>query len=144
MSDTPTDAAEDRTLRHGTFPDPARVKPRSEAHEQMFRRTLLETHNPYKPNAIEWPALPPDALERLCSLPIRDLAVQTGSRASIAVHTCAARLSDPQLREAITIYGDEAARHQRVLSRLVAAYGIGIARETLAPGNLIRTRRRRP
>lgn len=47
MSDTLTDVAEDRTLRHWTFHGPARVKIGSEAHKQMFCRMLLETHNPY-------------------------------------------------------------------------------------------------
>ncbi|MFM0120599.1 ferritin-like domain-containing protein [Paraburkholderia sp. RL18-101-BIB-B] len=129
MSDTLTDVAEDRTLRHWTFRGPARVKIGSEPHKQMFCRMLLETHNPYKPAVIEWPALPPDALERLCSLPIWDIAVQTEGRASIAVHTYAAQLSDPLLREAITMDGDEEARHKHVLSKLVAAYGIEIAPE---------------
>ncbi|MFM0555955.1 ferritin-like domain-containing protein, partial [Paraburkholderia sediminicola] len=46
MSDTLTDVAEDRTLRHWTFRGPARVKIGSEAHQQMFCRMLLETHNP--------------------------------------------------------------------------------------------------
>ncbi|MFL9889928.1 ferritin-like domain-containing protein [Paraburkholderia sp. RL17-381-BIF-C] len=133
MSDTLTDVAEDRTLRHWTFHGPARVKIGSEAHKQMFCRMLLETHNPYKPAVIDWPALPPDALERLCALPIWDIAVQTEGRASIAVHTYAAQLSDPLLREAITMDGDEEARHKHVLSKLIAAYGIEIAPEPPYP-----------
>jgi hypothetical protein len=133
MSDTLTDVAEDRTLRHWTFRGPARVKIGSEAHKQMFCRMLLETHNPYKPAVIDWPELPPDALERLCALPIWDIAVQTEGRASIAVHTYAAQLSDPLLREAITMDGDEEARHKHVLSKLIAAYGIEIAPEPPYP-----------
>lgn len=129
MSDTLTDVAEDHALRHWTFRDPARVKIGSEAHKQMFCRMLLETHNPYKPAVLDWPPLPPDALGRLCSLPIWDIAVQTEGRASIAVHTYAAQLRDPLLREAITMDGDEEARHKHVLSRLIAAYGIEIAPE---------------
>jgi hypothetical protein len=82
---------------------------------------------------IDWPALSPDALERLCSLPIWDIAVQTEGRASINVHTYAERLSDPLLREAITMDGDEEARHKRVLAKLIAAYGIEIAPEPHYP-----------
>ncbi|RDK03516.1 ferritin-like domain-containing protein [Paraburkholderia lacunae] len=130
MSDTLTDAAEDRTLRHWTFRGPARVKIGSDAHKQMFCRMLLETHNPYKPAVIEWP---PDALERLCSLPIWDIAVQTEGRASIDVSTYAARLSDPLLRDALTMDAEEEARHKRVLARLIAAYGIEIAPEPPYP-----------
>ncbi|MDW9237057.1 aminomethyltransferase domain protein [Burkholderia thailandensis] len=31
----------------------------SDAHKQMFCKMLLDTHNPYKPAVIDWPALPP-------------------------------------------------------------------------------------
>jgi hypothetical protein len=133
MSDTLTDVAEDHSLRHWTFTGTARVKIGSEAHKHMFCRMLLETHDPYKPAVIDWPALSPDALERLCSLPIWDIAVQTEGRASINVHTYAERLSDPLLREAITMDGDEEARHKRVLAKLIAAYGIEIAPEPHYP-----------
>lgn len=60
MSDTLTDVAEDRALRHWSFRGPARVKIGSGAHQQMFCRMLLETHHPYKPAVVEWPALPTD------------------------------------------------------------------------------------
>jgi len=133
MSDTLIDVAEDHSLRHWTFTGTARVKIGSEAHKHMFCRMLLETHDPYKPAVIDWPALSPDALERLCSLPIWDIAVQTEGRASINVHTYAERLSDPLLREAITMDGDEEARHKRVLAKLIAAYGIEIAPEPHYP-----------
>ncbi|MFM0379614.1 ferritin-like domain-containing protein [Paraburkholderia strydomiana] len=133
MSDSLIDVAEDHSLRHWTFTGTARVKIGSEAHKHMFCRMLLETHDPYKPAVIDWPALSPDALERLCSLPIWDIAVQTEGRASINVHTYAEQLSDPLLREAITMDGDEEARHKRVLAKLIAAYGIEIAPEPHYP-----------
>ncbi|MFP3600955.1 ferritin-like domain-containing protein [Paraburkholderia sp. SIMBA_053] len=133
MSDSLIDVAEDHSLRHWTFTGTARVKIGSEAHKHMFCRMLLETHDPYKPAVIDWPALSPGALERLCSLPIWDIAVQTEGRASINVHTYAERLSDPLLREAITMDGDEEARHKRVLAKLIAAYGIEIAPEPHYP-----------
>jgi hypothetical protein len=133
MSDTLIDVAADHSLRHWTFTGTARVKVGSETHKHMFCRMLLETHDPYKPAVINWPALSPDALERLCSLPIWDIAVQTEGRASINVHTYAAQLSDPLLREAITMDGDEEARHKRVLAKLIAAYGIEIAPEPHYP-----------
>ncbi|CAD6534815.1 hypothetical protein LMG28727_03153 [Paraburkholderia kirstenboschensis] len=133
MSDTLIDVAADHSLRHWTFTGTARVKVGSETHKHMFCRMLLETHDPYKPAVINWPALSPDALERLCSLPIWDIAVQTEGRASIDVHTYAAQLSDPLLREAITMDGDEEARHKRVLAKLIAAYGIEIAPEPHYP-----------
>lgn len=129
MSDTLTDAAEDRALRHWKFRDPARVKVGSEAHKQMFCRMLLETHNPYKPAVIDWPPLPPDVLARLTTLPIWDMAVQTEGRATIRVATYATLITDPLLREALEMDAAEEARHKLVLSKLVAAYGIELAPE---------------
>lgn len=103
MSDTLTDVAEDRAPRHATLRGPVRVKIGSEAHRQTFCRMRPDTHTPHKPAVLDWPALPPDALERQRSLPIRDIAGQTGGRASIAVHTYAAKLSDPLPRAVISV-----------------------------------------
>lgn len=105
----------------------------SDGHKQMFCRMLLETHNPYKPAVIDWPQLPPDALKRITSLPIWDIAVQTEGRASIRVATYAAQVQDPLIREAIEMDAAEEARHKHVLSRLVAAYGIELAPEPPYP-----------
>ncbi len=136
MSDTLTDAAEDRALRHWKFRDPtSRVKIGSEAHMQMFCSMLLETHNPYRPAVIDWPPLPADVLARLTALPIWDMAVQTEGRATVRVASYAAGITDPLLRAALDMDAAEEARHKLVLSKLVAAYGIDLAPEPeyLAP-----------
>ncbi|MPW16578.1 ferritin-like domain-containing protein [Paraburkholderia sp. CNPSo 3157] len=134
MSDTLiTEADHDRALRHWTFHGHARMPIGSEEHKQMFCRMLLETHNPYKPAVIDWPPLPADALKRITSLPIWDIAVQTEGRASIRVATYAAQVQDPLVREAIEMDAAEEARHKHVLSRLVAAYGIKLAPEPHYP-----------
>lgn len=82
MSDALTDVAEDRSPGQRTFAGFACVKHGSDAHKHMLRRMLPETHDPYKPAVIHWPALSPDALGRPCLLPIRDVAVQAAGRAS--------------------------------------------------------------
>jgi hypothetical protein len=132
MSDTlitDAEAAHDHALRHWTFHGNAHLSVGSAEHKQMFCRMLLETHNPYKPAVIDWPPLPSDALKRITSLPIWDIAVQTEGRASIRVATYAAQVRDPLVREAIEMDAAEEARHKHVLSRLVAAYGIKLAPE---------------
>lgn len=130
-SDSPSIAvaAADHAMRHWTFDRPGRIPIGSDAHKQMFCRMLLDTHNPYKPAVMDWPTLPADALRRLTSLPIWDIAVQTEGRASIRVATYAATVDDPLLREALVMDGNEEARHKVVLSTLVAAYGITLAPE---------------
>ena len=101
----------------------------SDEHKTLFCRMLLETHNPYKPAVIEWPALTPDARQRVMSLPIWDIAVQTEGRASIRVKTFAALVADPLLRSALDMDAGEEARHKVVLSKLVQAYGIQLEPE---------------
>jgi hypothetical protein len=107
----------------------ARIRRGSDAHKRLFCRTLLDTHNPYKPAVIDWPQLEQDARERLVSLPIWDVAVQTEGRARLNVASYAAVTRDPLLRQAIELNAFEEGRHKVVLSNLVAAYGIALAPE---------------
>ena len=111
-----------------SFPD-GPIRRGSEAHKNLFCRTLLDTFNPYKPAVIDWPALDKEARNRLVSLPIWDIAVQTEGRARTNVATYAATASDPLLRKAIELNAFEEGRHKLVLSNLVAAYGITLAPE---------------
>jgi hypothetical protein len=101
----------------------------SDAHKDLFCRTLLDTFNPYKPAVIDWPELDASARDRLVSLPIWDIAVQTEGRARLNVATYAASAPDPLLRKAIELNAFEEGRHKHVLSNLVAAYGIALAPE---------------
>jgi len=101
----------------------------SEAHKRAFCRMLLDTHNPYRPSIVDWPALDPEARDRLVSLPIWDIAMQTEGNASLRVLSYADIVADPLLREAIEIDGFEEKRHKQVLTNLVAAYGIRLAPE---------------
>ena len=140
MSDTLTPSEADHAMRHWTFRPIGKIEIGSAQHKLMFCEMLLSTHNPYKPAVIDWPTLAPSVLKRVTSLPIWDIAVQTEGRASIRVSTYAASVDDPLLREAITMNGDEEARHKVVLSKLVQAYGIEIAPEPPypAPDNALR------
>ena len=140
MSDTLTPSEADHAMRHWTFRPIGKIEIGSAQHKLMFCEMLLSTHNPYKPAVIDWPKLAPSVLKRVTSLPIWDIAVQTEGRASIRVSTYAASVDDPLLREAITMNGDEEARHKVVLSKLVQAYGIEIAPEPPypAPDNALR------
>jgi hypothetical protein len=125
-------ASADHAMRNWSG-DPGRIRIGSEAHKQLFCRMLLETHNPYKPAVIEWPKLTREALHRVTSLPIWDIAVQTEGRASIRVKTFAETVRDPLLRAALDMDGGEEARHKVVLGKLVEAYGIELAPEPAYP-----------
>jgi hypothetical protein len=109
-------------------PGPIRIG--SEAHKAAFSRMLLETFDPYRPAVLDWPKLTPDALHRLTSLPIWDIAVQTEGKASLRVKTYAELLpEDPYLKRAVELNAFEEGRHKQVLSNLVEAYGLQIAPE---------------
>jgi len=101
----------------------------SEEHKQAFCRMLLDTHNPYRPSVVDWPILEPEARDRLASLPIWDIAMQTEGNATLRVLSYAETITDPLLREAIEVDGFEESRHKLVLSNLVQAYGIHLAPE---------------
>ena len=129
MLDDAAVAVADRNARVWAAAATGPIVPGSEAHKVAFCRMLLDTHNPYKPAVIDWPKLAPDVLERVTSLPIWDIAVQTEGRASIRVKTFAETVDNPVLREALELDAAEEARHKVVLSKLVEAYGIKLAPE---------------
>ena len=114
----------DRLARSWRGQEPGDIRIGSEAHKRLYCRMLLDTFNPYKPAIIDWPQLTPDARDRLVSLPIWDIAVQTEGKASLRVQTYADLTGDPLLKEAIELNAFEEGRHKRVLSNLVQAYGI--------------------
>jgi hypothetical protein len=129
MLDNAVVAAADRAAREWRADGADPIVPGTEGHKIAFCRMLLDTHNRYKPAVIDWPALDPEARERLISLPIWDIAVQTEGKARERVLGYARTIVDPLLREAIELDGFEEGRHKEVLSNLVEAYGIRLAPE---------------
>jgi hypothetical protein len=129
MFDDAAVRAADRAARIWAAPGPGSITPGSDAHKAAFCGMLLDTHNPYKPSIIDWPALEPEARDRLVSLPIWDIAVQTEGKARLRVLSYAELIDDPLLRRAVELDGFEEGRHKEVLSNLVQAYGIGLAPE---------------
>ncbi len=105
------------------------VRPGSNAHRVLFCRTLLDTFDPYKPAVIDWPELDAETRDRLVSLPIWDIAVQTEDRARLNIAAYAGTLRDALLKKAIELNAFEEGRHRHVLSNLVAAYGITLEPE---------------
>ena len=81
-------------------------------HLSLFCRMLLDTHDPYRPAIMGWPALEKEARDRLVSLPIWDIAVQTEGRARLNVGTYAAGIVDPLLKQPVEMNAFEEGRHQ--------------------------------
>lgn len=129
LPDAATVAAADARARHWHSPEPGRLRPGSPEHKRAVCRMFEETFNPYKPSVIPWPKLDAEALNRITSLPIWDIAVQTEGKARLRMAAYAATIQDPEMRETIARNGWEENRHKEVLSRLVAAYDIKLAPE---------------
>ena len=107
VSDDAMVAAADRAARVWAAAAPGPIVPGSEAHKVAFCRMLLDTHNPYKPSIIDWPELEPEARNRLVSLPIWDIAVQTEGKARLRVLSYGEKVTDPLLQQAIELDGFE-------------------------------------
>ncbi len=101
----------------------------SDAHRRLLSRMMLDTHDPYHPALIHWPTLAAETRDRIVSLPIWDIAVQTEGRASMNVKTFNEQIDDPLLKEAIGMNAYEERRHKVVLADMVAAYGIALQPE---------------
>jgi hypothetical protein len=105
------------------------LRPGSELHRREVCRMFRETFNPYRPAALDWPVLEPEALRRIVSLPIWDIAVQTEGKARLRMAAYARTLTQPDMRDALALNAWEENRHKEVLSGMLAAYRIPIARE---------------
>ena len=106
-----------------------RIRLGSDDHLRLFCLELLETHDPYKPAVIDWPKLDDVTRNRIVSLPIWDIAVQTEGRAGMNVKTFGARLAASLLKEAVDMNAFEESRHKVVLANMVAFYGIELEPE---------------
>ncbi len=122
-------AAADHAARHWTAEEPGELRPGTAAHRDAVCRMFRETFNPYKPSIIDWPKLDDEARERLITLPIWDIAVQTEGKARLRMLSYARAATDKQWGAAVELNGWEEGRHKKVLSNLVAAYGIRLAKE---------------
>lgn len=101
----------------------------SQEHLTLFSRMLLDTHDPYRPALIDWPKLNPDVQDKIVSLPIWDMAVQTEGRTGLFVKTFAETVREPLLKSAVEMDAFEERRHKVVLADMVRAYGIRLQPE---------------
>jgi hypothetical protein len=101
----------------------------SEDHLRLMCRQLIDTHDPYRPALIEWPELEEATRQRIVSLPIWDMAVQTEGRTGLFVKTFGETISDPLLKATIDLDAFEESRHKVVLADMVRAYGIELQPE---------------
>jgi len=82
----------------------------SQEHKELFCHFFLDTHVPFDPATIDWPALDEDSLKRLHSLPVWAEAMATERMATCTIQTWAPLETDPLIRQAVVLQGDEEAR----------------------------------
>lgn len=127
--DAATIAASEVRMRHWSSGITGCIKYGSDAHKRMTCTMFAETFNPYRPSVLKWPTLDADALHRITSLPIWDIAVQTEGRARLRMASYARTVADPMVRNAIAQNAWEEHRHKEVLSNMVRHYNIALAPE---------------
>lgn len=121
--------AADRCSRHWTSDHEGALPPGSEAHKKAACRMFRETFNPYRPAVIAWPVLGAEAKQRVTTLPIWDIAVQTEGKARLRMAAYASTVVDEEMKAAIALNAWEENRHKEVLEKLVQTYGIPLASE---------------
>jgi hypothetical protein len=126
---SPAVEAADRRARHWISSHAGPLAPGTEVHKREVCRMFRETFNPYRPSVITWPELSAGAKQRVTSLPIWDIAVQTEGKARMNMAAYARCIEDVEMRSAIALNAWEENRHKAVLSNLVGSYGIPLASE---------------
>jgi hypothetical protein len=124
-------ATAERNARHWQSMVDGPIRIGSDLHLRELCRMFHDTFNPYRPAVLEWPQLDPAALQRIVSLPIWDIAVQTEGKARLRMAAYAKTVRNADMRNTLTLNAWEENRHKEILSRMVATYGIPLAREAL-------------
>jgi hypothetical protein len=99
----------------------------SEEHRDLFCKSFVESHRPFRPEDIRWPVLDSENLARLKSLPVWNEAVRTESETAMKVQTLGKVETDPVLAEAISLQGYEEGRHASVIRLLTENYNIPVS-----------------
>jgi hypothetical protein len=110
----------------------------SEAHKELFCRSFIDSHVKFEPGELPWPALDSINLEKLRGIPFWYEALRTERNAGAMVNTFAEKISDPLLKEAITLQGMEEARHGQLIEFLINHYDLQVDQppEPVLPNNI--------
>jgi hypothetical protein len=131
-SRSPGDAAQsdgciEREGKSACFPGLAVMIPSgSEAHKTLFCRSFIETHRAFEPPELPWPSLDQGTVDRLRAIPFWGAALRAERNAGIMVSGFAQTLSDPLIRQAMSLQGFEESRHARLLQELLRRYDIPV------------------
>ena len=98
----------------------------SDEHKELLCRVFIDTHDPFQPEAIQWPELDAETLQRLKAMPVWNEATRTEAATAVKVQSLGDTEKDPLLAKAISLQGYEEGRHAAVLQLLARHYGIHV------------------
>ena len=79
----------------------------SQEHRDTFCRHFKQTYTDYDPHVLPWPDLDDAALHRLRSVPFWEEVFYTERRAGAIVAAFTGTVTDPVLRDALALQGEE-------------------------------------
>ncbi|MBO3461878.1 ferritin-like domain-containing protein [Aetokthonos hydrillicola Thurmond2011] len=99
----------------------------SESHKELFCRSFMESHQPMDPEQLMWPKLEDSELERLQQIPFWEEALNTELEAGAKIDAYLPMISDPLLRDAVALMGEEEAAHGKLFRYMIEHYDIKVS-----------------
>jgi hypothetical protein len=113
----------------------------SQEHRDTFCRHFMRTYIEYDPNTLPWPELDDVALQRLRSVPFWEEVFYTERRAGAIVTAFTETVTDPILKQALALQGQEETRHAKLIRVMIEKYGLDAGERPLEDiSNNIETR----
>src|SRR5688500_3925016 len=94
------------------------------AHRDAFCSHFARTYPDYDPQTLPWPVLGAAALHRLRQVPLWEEVLYFERRAGAIVAAFTETVTDPVLKEALALQGQEETRHAKLIRVMVDSYGL--------------------
>jgi hypothetical protein len=99
----------------------------SQEHRDAFCTHFTQTYIEYDPKMLLWPVLNTAALRRLQSVPFWEEVFYTERRAGAIVGAFTETVSDPVLKAALALQGEEETRHANLIRVMIDRYALDAA-----------------
>jgi hypothetical protein len=96
----------------------------SQEHRDAFCTHFTQTYIEYDPTTLPWPVLEPAGLKRLQSVPFWEEVFYTERRAGAIVAAFTETVSDPVLKAALALQGEEETRHANLIRVMIDKYNL--------------------
>src|SRR5215470_10576873 len=96
----------------------------SQEHRDAFCSHFVQSYVDYDPKTLPWPALTDEALQRIRAVPFWEEVFYTERRAGAIVAAFTETVSDPILKQALALQGEEETRHANLIRVMIDKYGL--------------------